>query len=301
MKHCNRARHFGHTVVLVLTIPAVLIFAAAATASPIADGRFDPNEGYTLGRNVNFAVEESSTLVTGGQIWTYQDAVTGNVTVAFLQPKTLVDNTYGANSIGWGASAPSGKNHNFKDLLESDKAQFQFTDGNGNVVLDVTLDYISAESETGPWYSQGVTGNDGAVDVGSADDVLSYGSSLDYNFKAPRNYVLPVDSPATDDLYTPNASYPNWIYDVIYEMEVSGDLFTAHGFGDVAIPIVHDSPNKIARNKVYPEIDGPITPPVTPPPTPETQHVPEPATITMTLLAIGAIVGVVRKRRRQKA
>ena len=53
-----------------------------------------------------------------------------------------MDNTYGTNaSSGWGTQG-----HKFNDLLGSDQADFQFTDGKGNVVLDFVADYVSQGS-----------------------------------------------------------------------------------------------------------------------------------------------------------
>jgi len=258
---------------------AVVLVAAEACGAPIVDGRFDSGEGYTSGRWLNFAVERTDTIVSGGQLWLHQDLGTGDVFLAFTQPLILVDNTYGAGSIGWGDNAPSGKNHNFKDLAGSDKAQFQFTDNAGNTVLDVTLDYMSETSKrSGTYASLGVTGGDGNVEVGSAADVLEWGTSLDYNFNT-LGFVLTEDSPATDDAYTENPDFAGWVYDVIYEMRVSAGVFGDNGFGDVTIPIVHDSPNKIGKNKVYPGGGGTL---------------PEPATIA--LLVFGGLM-LIRRRK----
>jgi len=62
-------------------------------------------------------------------------------------------------------------------------------------------------------------------------------------------------------LTTSGSGYEYWIFDVIYEFKIDGRLFTGikgglfeeDGFV-LSIPIVHDSPNKIGKNKVYPEI-----------------------------------------------
>ena len=266
----RNATMLGAIVLLVISVQAV--------AAPVIDGRFDSSEGYTTGITLSFAVEDTTTIVHGGRLWTYQDSSTGDLSVYFMQPLTLVDNTYGANSIGWGSDAPSGKNHNFKDLIGSDKAQFVFTDGQGNIVLDIITDYFSETAKgSGVYDSMGVTGDkDSAVTVGSADDVLAWSSSLDYNFNV-LNHKLIVDSPATDLNYTENPNYKGWMFEVGYELRIAGSVFGANGFGDVTIPIVHDSPNKIGKNKVYPT--------------------PEPA--TMLLLAAG--IPLFLKRRRRQA
>jgi len=235
----------------------VALFAASVYALPVADGRYDPAEGYTNSHSISLNVEgakKHDPLVPApdpAQLWTYQDPTTLDVSVAFIQPVTLVDNTYGANSIGWGSDAPSGKHHSFNDLKGSDKAQFTFTDGLGNVVLDVTMDYIT---EDGAGYSSGgVIDGDGRVNVGSAGDVKAWGSSLDYNFNVLGHSSFTTDSPLSVPDYSDPPSAPGWIFEVIYELQVDGALFAANGFGGVAIPVVHDSPNKIGKNKVYTE------------------------------------------------
>ena len=276
---------FRGSAALVSGVLTLLLLGSFSVAAPIVDGRFDPDEGYTYGFSVDFAVERVQGMVSGGELWLYQDGGTGDVTVAFTQPLTLVDNTYGKNTIGWGKHvAPSGKNHNFKDLLGSDKARFLFADLAGNTLLDVTMDYISETAkDSGQYANLGVTGGDGEVHFGSADDVLAWGSSLDYNFNV-LGHVLTEDSPATDEDYTENPLFPGWLYEVTYEFQVSGDLFGQGGLGDLRIPIVHDSPNKIGKNKVYPEFGG---------------EVPEPATLA--LLAVGGLGVLLRRRRRAMA
>jgi hypothetical protein len=56
---------------------------------------------------------------------------------------------------------------------------------------------------------------------------------------------LTTNSPTTNSSYAPNPSYPNWIYDMIYEVEVSPSVFGASGFGSVMVPSWHNSPNKL--------------------------------------------------------
>lgn len=270
-------------IALALGVWIALYIPGAVSAAPIIDGRYDPAEGYTNGWSLDFSVEKSDNIVSGGQLWVHEDASTGDVSVAFVQPLTLVDNTYGDNTVGWGKGvAPSGKNHNFEDLLESDKARFVFTDADGNTVLDITLDYIAETSAgSGVYRSPGVAGSDGAVDTGSADDVKEWGSSLDYNFNT-LGFVLTENSPETDALYTENPSYPGWEFAVAYELRVDADVFAAVGFGEVAVPIVHNSPNKIGKNKVWPDPGDPL---------------PEPGAVS--ILALGGLTLLARRRRRR--
>ena len=156
------------------------------------------------------------------------------------------DNTYGTNKIGWSS-------HTFDHLKKSDKAQFLFKDDNGNKVLEFVLDYMSATSSYPSGYgTQGVTGNDGSMIFGSASDILNYNSSLSRNFNE-FGYILNTNSPATDANYTPNPSYPNWIFDMVYEVTIKGSAFGSAGFGSVEIPSMHHSPNKLNfDNAIYP-------------------------------------------------
>ena len=268
---------------LSLAVALITVLAAAAHAGPIIDGRWGPGDGYTDLFNLTLNVEglkKDDPLILApdlGKLLTYEDPVSGDVSVIFIQPLTLVDNTYGVNAIGWGIDAPSGKGHKFSDLVNSDKAHFAFTDALGNVVLDFELDYFA---EIGAGYgSPGVEGKDGKVITGSASDLLAWGTSLEYDFNTLGHDTFTTDSPLTDDSYTDPASAPGWIFDVIYEVKVDGDVFGDNGFGGVTIPVVHDSPNKIGKNKVY--TDDPA--------------VPETGTLTAFLLGLTALSR--RKRR----
>ena len=77
-----------------------------------------------------------------------------------------------------------------------------------------------------------------------------------------------------------NPDFAGWVWDVAYELQVAGSLFADNGFGDVTVPVVHASPNKIGKNKIYPEDGGGETP--------------EPATIA--LLAFGGGLMLLRRR-----
>jgi len=198
--------------------------------------------------------------------------------IAFIQPVTLVDNSYGDNAIGW----PNG--HTYKNLKDSDKAQFQIGDASGNLVLDFELDYL--KEDTGSYVSEVRN-----VRAGLAADVLEHSTSLVYNLSnidEEDSDDFTVDSPEADADYNltgPNAAaYAAWEFEVIYEVKISGALFEDCGFGEIVL--VHDSPNKIGKNKVYPEPGAPITQ--------SEEPIPEPATATVLLL------GLIAARRRRK-
>ena len=251
----------------MVRIATVLYVVVALGLPPLAnseikiDGCFNPDqEEYTIGYNVNLNVEGVDPVEEKGKLWYHYDydltCKKYCLSVAFVQPRTLVDNSYGANSIGWGEDSLSGKNHSFKDLKGSDKARFTITDDSGNVVFDFTLDYISEidqdkdkgkDKGSGAYGSLGLAGGDGEVHEGDADYLLDWGTSLDYNFNDnDLGRVLTENSPAADDA--------DWVFEVIYEFKVDGAVLGGRPLGGVTVPLVHDSPNKIGKNKVYPEI-----------------------------------------------
>jgi len=277
----------------------LMVFVAAgmcAVAGPIVDGRFDLSEGYSTGYLLDLTLDDYGLAPGAGELWLHQDAATSDVYFALKFAPALVDNTYGANAIGWGSDAPSGKDHKFKDLKGSDKAQFQFTNSLGEVVFDFDMDYFSEIGSGADAYrSGGATEGDGTVHTGDAAYLLEYGSSLGYSFAMAEQAgadisALIVNSPASDTSYSPNLDFPYWQFPVVYEGRVDGTAF-ANGFGGVTIPIAHVSPNKLGANKVYPEIGDPIT---------EESHdpsVPEPTTV---LLFGSAFVLLTRVRRRKR-
>lgn len=271
----------------IISVVAVVLcgLAAIAGANPLVDGKFDPSEGYTDGFWLNLAVESGKTSTIAaddGRLWFYQD-LDDNLYVNLTLPLTLVDNTYGENSVGWGRYvAPSGKNHSFRDLTGSDNARFCIYDGDGDVVLDFVLDYISSsDSAISGYATGGVEDGEGRINVGSVGDIIEVGTSLDYNFNT-LGHVLTEDSPATDEDYTENSEYAGWLFEVSYEIKIDGKAFGDKGLGDITTPLMHASPNKIARDRVFSQHTS-------------AGHIPEPA--SMILLSLGA-VGLLPNRRR---
>ncbi|WP_437299220.1 hypothetical protein [Sorangium sp. So ce426] len=197
----------------------------------------------------------------------------------------FVDNTYGETAIGWGGGeepagpqpggpkpgdpkpgdAPKPKGHGghtFKDLVGSDKAQFQLTNGKGELVLDFYVDYISADEASPSGYaSLGVLGGEGKMLLGDAGAVVAATTSLDRDLNACGYGAYLEDSPETDESYTPNSETPNWDYRVVYDVWVSASAFGAAGFGDATISYVHASPSK------YPSDTVTVTPGPCPTPT----------------------------------
>lgn len=260
----------------VLSIIIFIIFSSTCLAIPQADGKFDPSEGYTIGYNVNFSVEGTGPVSDQGQLWLYIDPIFNDLYVAFIQPLTIVDNTYGANTIGW-----PGNNHKFKHLHKSDQAQFVITNEAGNVVLDFFIDYLEEITSGTTYESTGPAGKDGKMNVGNASSIKAWGTSLEYNFNT-LGFVLTTNSPATNNLYDPNPAFPGWIFEVVYEVQIDGALFDVYGVGDVRVPLVHDSPTKLGGDKVF-YIDKELI-------------VPEPLTII--LMSIGSALLCIFRRKK---
>jgi hypothetical protein len=113
--------------------------------------------------------------------------------------------------------------------------------------MEFEIDYISSSSSSPSGYKTlGVTGGGGGMILGSAANVINCRTSLDENFNT-FGYVLTTNSPATNANYAPNATYPNWIYDVWYEVTVNLNAFPA-GFGKPLITSIHASPSKTGSN-----------------------------------------------------
>ena len=287
---------------LVVCVLAACMFPSAAVAAPSIDGRIDPTEGYSDSYNVTFTLEGGS-QVSGGRLLIYVDDASGDVSVAFEQPTSLVDNSYGVNSVGWGDSKKG--THKFKELLGSDKALHLFADDQGGQIVDVMLDFLYETAKDSGVYDSGIEpGKDSYVNPDTLEPMITAASSLDYNLNT-LGYIdidqdngddLTEDSPETlgADSYelVPGSPYPEWIFEVIYEMKLDGEIFEDVGGFDVSmldISVVHDSPNKLGDKTVTTEIDSP-------PPT-STGVVPEPVTMLAVIAGIGSLGGYLRKRR----
>ena len=223
---------------------------------PIIDGKYDDIYNTSPDSQVVCYNNPAGTLF--GKLATFYQSDGDGVYMVLAIDKDFVDNTYGTNAVGW----PSG--HTFSQLVGSDHAQFYGYNASGTKVLDFKLDYITANpsgTTTPSGYSAlGVTGGEGRMNLGSASSILDWGTSIDYSLNdlgycaggncAILGTNLVVNSPATNQFYTPNTTYPGWIYDVIYEVKISRGAFTG-GFGRLEVPYIHASPSKLGTNTIY--------------------------------------------------
>lgn len=187
----------------------------------------------------------------------------GDVSVAYEQDLSVNDNTYGRGAIGWSHG------HRFKQLVNSDKAEFRFLDGNGDAVLDFYLDYLSGSREAPSGYaSLGATGGNGKMRLGSADWILDWDTSLANNlnsFKIEHGSTkvagtnLLVNSPKADADYNPvnPEVFAEWDFHNWSRVRISAEAFGEAGFGSVSMGKVHNSPSKIGINAFTPELPPP--------------------------------------------
>ena len=178
----------------------------------------------------------------------------------------FVDNTYGANAIGWDPAeamtdpmmaAPmmrkgkAGGGHTFKDLVGSDHAEILLKDDSGTVVMQFKLDYLTEDAASPSGYaSLGVSGGEGKMIIGDAAHVVRWMTSEDRNLNERGYSDYIVDSPATDEDYAPNSSTPEWDYRVVYEAWIALEAFGDGGFGGATIEFVHASPSKAESNTI---------------------------------------------------
>jgi hypothetical protein len=165
----------------------------------------------------------------------------------------FVDNTYGANAIGWGT-----KGHTFKDLWHSDHVALGILNGAGDTVFSGKLDLIHGTTQTKSGYAcLGPFGGEGAIYKGNASDIISFGNSLDDNLNY-FGYNLQTDSPKTDETYIVNPDYPYWQYYVVYRLSIKGSAFGSTGFGKATMTSVHASPSKGSSTISVIEKDPPV-------------------------------------------
>jgi hypothetical protein len=165
----------------------------------------------------------------------------------------FVDNTYGANAIGWGQ-----RGHTFMDLVGSDHAELSVFDGTSTMVSMFDIDYITANAASSCGYGAlGVGGGEGKMLAGDAKYVLASTTSLDRNLNGC-GYCMNAacggnctsESPSTDAKYTPNTGAPNWDFRVVYEVWMDAAVFAGKGFGGASITFVHASPSKASSNTI---------------------------------------------------
>ena len=245
-------------IVIVLALVVALANLVLIQPQPVsADGPSvegfaqDPITGVVEAPYVVNGITYTQDQATGdfaGLLYTAEDS--GTLYFAFAQSVFINDNTYGANSIGWGK-----RGHRLKDLLNSEHIKVQLFNNDGTLIYDFFIDYASDVGATkgkkfiGPVESLGVTGGDGSIAAGDPSTVDT-DSSLAWNWINNQTDPDDVNSPArivtnTYDLGTTADPNDVWIYETVYEWSVPVSAFGASGYGGgITISEVHNSPVK---------------------------------------------------------
>lgn len=168
-----------------------------------------------------------------------------SVYVQLIFAPWFVDNTYGAEALGWDGG------HTFKDLDGSDHAVIPMGNVGEDPHLILKLDYIDDDDTAASGYRcMGVWDGEGKMELGDPAAVLAANSSLSRNLNERGYSTYIEDSPATDADYTPNPATPDWDYRVIYEAWVDASIFTDVDMIEACIDSIHASPAKIGDNTV---------------------------------------------------
>ena len=252
-----------------------LLSVASLSADPVIDGILRAGDGYSHGYAVSADVERGPSI-SDAELYLNKGA-NGDMSVLLRFPRSLNDNSYGTTRIGWGSDAPSGKNHNFKDLEGSDTTDFSVRlasgggdddDDEGGSWLDFNLDFIDSQGGT---LVHGLDG-EGGVDSGNASDILASATSFSHNFSLygashPSLFVDNANSPAASNSYIVlDPTFSDWEFSIIYEFKIRGGALgnwdPSNPNSILEIGTSHHSPNKIAKNKVTNFRPGP---PIDPP------------------------------------
>jgi hypothetical protein len=188
---------------------------------------------------------------------------------------TFTDNTYGAGSSeGW----PRARGHRFRDLTSSDHTELLLLDATADTAMSFKIDLITADANAACGYSTlGVSGGDGSMLSGNGEHVLAAATSTDRNLNGCGYCTSPacapsgdctVDSPNTDEAFTPAAETRDWDYRQVYEVWIDTAAFGAAGFGQALVTYTHSSPAKsqeetlnVEPSPCPPTWDDPYCPP----------------------------------------
>lgn len=200
--------------------------------------------------------DPTQTPGSGGFFYAQVDPDTGDVYIRYTQSLDVNDNSYGDNEVNW-----PGNNHKWNHLVTSDQTRFEITDANGNVVVDLYMDYISANTSAPTGYrSMGPTANDGSMNIGDVNWIYDWKSSMEVNLErycAGTNCVvngvdLLDDSPPTvnpQSYDVANADFSDWIFPYWIEFNVSAAAFGGSTFGGVELTDIHNSPAKMGNDQ----------------------------------------------------
>lgn len=243
----------------LVSLAICLILMPLTVSAVIVDGAFTTADNYSVVFDASFV--ENGQQLDGGFIAFGEDALGQYLYFAF--PKDFVDNSYGANSIGWG-----GHTHTFKELVTSDNSSFTFHTQTAAGEVFAVLDYLSGDGvnvnsynvaasadPTADWGSCGAGYDDGnpatindvdynnhcanaasaggiAPDPEASQIVIDVATSLEYNLTqhggetiSTGEYVHEVSPYADPDYTNPETGFEDWIYELAYEIHFAPNTF----------------------------------------------------------------------------
>jgi hypothetical protein len=135
-------------------------------------------------------------------------------------------------------------------------------DCNDELAMHVTVDFIEEGMDGACGVgTAGVTGGDGSVIVGDAEDVLAVGTSLDRNTTGCGYCDLENSPCPSGDGYEPSTEVPEWDFRMVYELWIKAEAFGDAGYCRPDITYVHASPAKANDDTILVEPDDCPPPP----------------------------------------
>lgn len=153
--------------------------------------------------------------------------------------------------------------HTFKDLVGSDHVELMLYNCDDDLSMHMKVDFISEDADRPCGYGTlGVSGKEGVMIVGAADDVLAVSTSLDRNLNGC-GYCEVEDSPCPEDpaSYSNSTEAPEWDFRMVYELWIRADAFGSTGLCKTDIDFVHASPAKASTDTITVEPDDCPPPP----------------------------------------
>jgi len=248
-------------------VALALLMSAPAFATLVIDGNvLGFAEGYTSRSDVSFTIENKDgdpiTGVTGGSLFLGDDGK--KVSVGLILPLSITENTYGeTKDSSWGTIPHFLIGGGGGESLEGgDKWELKTSS------VELKLDYIDYDG--GDFNTRIEKFKINGIDADSSG--IEFESSLSYNKNTglfDSSFGSEADDEDGDPIDSPVGS-ADWIYEVMYEFSIEKSAFDANGgtapwtmddFLEETFDknILHVSPNKLADNKVYPNVPEPAT------------------------------------------